>query len=81
MSDLTLIIGNKNYLSWSLRPWMFLKHHAIPFEEKRFAGYGILRDDPEADYVENVLAQPCIREWMEAGRAEKEVIIEDEIDM
>lgn len=34
MSDLTLVIGNKNYSSWSLRPWVFLKHHDIPFTEK-----------------------------------------------
>jgi glutathione S-transferase len=28
-----LVIGNKNYSSWSLRPWVYLKHHGIPFEE------------------------------------------------
>ncbi|MEW7977548.1 MAG: hypothetical protein AB2814_08940 [Candidatus Sedimenticola endophacoides] len=31
----TLIIGNKNYSSWSLRPWILLKHFQVPFEEKR----------------------------------------------
>jgi len=35
MSDLTLVIGNKNYSSWSLRPWFFLKHHGIEFKERR----------------------------------------------
>ena len=35
MSKLILIIGNKNYSSWSLRPWIFLRHHHIDFEEKR----------------------------------------------
>mgnify|MGYP001828822935 CR=1 FL=1 len=30
-----LIIGNKNYSSWSLRPWLLLKHFDIPFEEVR----------------------------------------------
>lgn len=35
MQGLTLIIGNKNYSSWSLRPWLFLKHFNIPFTEKR----------------------------------------------
>ncbi|MGE3387481.1 MAG: glutathione S-transferase family protein, partial [Bdellovibrionales bacterium] len=29
-----LVIGNKRYSSWSLRPWLLLKHFAIPFEEK-----------------------------------------------
>ncbi|MBB5018865.1 glutathione S-transferase [Chitinivorax tropicus] len=28
-----LVIGNKNYSSWSLRPWFLLKHADIPFEE------------------------------------------------
>ncbi|MDK2123201.1 glutathione S-transferase family protein [Parachitinimonas caeni] len=30
---LKLIIGNKNYSSWSLRPWLLLKQAQIPFEE------------------------------------------------
>jgi glutathione S-transferase len=30
---LTLVIGNKNYSSWSLRPWLALAHSKIPFEE------------------------------------------------
>jgi len=30
---LTLVIGNKNLSSWSLRPWLVLKHFGIPFEE------------------------------------------------
>jgi glutathione S-transferase len=28
-----LYIGNKNYSSWSLRPWLLMKHFAIPFRE------------------------------------------------
>ncbi|NVK40695.1 MAG: glutathione S-transferase family protein [Oceanospirillaceae bacterium] len=32
-----LIIGNKNYSSWSLRPWLLLSVHGIPFEEERIA--------------------------------------------
>ncbi len=34
MSDLKLVIGNKNYSSWSLRPWFFLKFFEISFDEK-----------------------------------------------
>ena len=33
MSELTLVIGNKNYSSWSMRPWVLLKQLAIPFDE------------------------------------------------
>ena len=31
--SLTLVIGNKNYSSWSLRPWIAMKVAGIPFEE------------------------------------------------
>jgi len=34
MNDLKLVIGNKNYSSWSLRPWLFLKYFDISFEEE-----------------------------------------------
>jgi glutathione S-transferase len=30
---LKLYIGNKNYSSWSMRPWVLLKQLGIPFEE------------------------------------------------
>jgi glutathione S-transferase len=30
---LTLVIGNKNYSSWSFRPWIALRAAGIPFEE------------------------------------------------
>ncbi|MBD2090876.1 glutathione S-transferase family protein [Microcoleus sp. FACHB-1515] len=32
---LILIIGNKNYSSWSLRPWLVLKQSGLEFEEVR----------------------------------------------
>ncbi len=32
-----LIIGNKNYSSWSLRSWLLLREAGIPFEEHRIA--------------------------------------------
>ena len=33
MGDMTLVIGNKNYSSWSMRAWVLLKETGIPFEE------------------------------------------------
>lgn len=30
-----LIIGNRNYSSWSLRPWLLLSHNNLDFEEVR----------------------------------------------
>lgn len=32
-SSLTLLIANKNYSSWSMRPWLVLKHFGIAFDE------------------------------------------------
>ncbi len=46
MADLTLVIGNKNYSSWSLRPWILLRHYKIPFLEKRIA---LFTDSMQAD--------------------------------
>ncbi len=34
MTNPTLIIGNKNYSSWSLRPYLALSMAGIPFDEK-----------------------------------------------
>src|SRR5712692_9733726 len=31
---LRLVIGNKNYSSWSFRPWIAMKVAGIPFEEE-----------------------------------------------
>ncbi|PHS79160.1 MAG: glutathione S-transferase [Rhodospirillaceae bacterium] len=37
MSKPLLIIGNKNYSSWSLRPWLALRVSGIAFDEKLIA--------------------------------------------
>jgi len=55
-----LIIGNKNYSSWSLRPWLLLRHHGVAFDEQR-----LLLDTPEfartiADWSPN-RAVPAMR--------------------
>ncbi len=42
MAALRLVIGNKRYSSWSLRPWLAMTHFAIPFDETL-----ILLDRPE----------------------------------
>ena len=41
-----LYIANKNYSSWSLRPWVLMRELGLPFEEKQtpFAGH----DHPDA---------------------------------
>jgi len=42
MSLPVLVIGNKNYSSWSLRPWLLLRHFGVEFREVR-----LLLDTPE----------------------------------
>lgn len=42
-AGLKLVIGNKNYSSWSMRPWVAMKAFNIPFEE-----VGILLATPES---------------------------------
>jgi glutathione S-transferase len=39
MDNPVLVIGNKNYSSWSLRPWLLLKTNGIAFHEIRIQLY------------------------------------------
>jgi glutathione S-transferase len=32
-----LLIGNKNYSSWSMRPWLLLHHLGVQFTEERLS--------------------------------------------
>jgi len=54
LSALTLVIGNKNYSSWSLRPWIFLNFFEIPFEEKRVALFTDSSDQELEPYSSNL---------------------------
>jgi len=39
VAQYTLVIGNKAYSSWSLRPWLLMKHAGIAFDEVRIPLY------------------------------------------
>lgn len=39
MTKLTLVIGNKNYSSWSLRPWLAMKQAGLEFAEVHISLY------------------------------------------
>jgi glutathione S-transferase len=39
VSDYTLVIGNKNYSSWSLRPWLLMRQAGLAFGEVRIPLY------------------------------------------
>lgn len=54
-SGLKLVIGNKNYSSWSMRPWVVMTAFGIPFQEIR-----VLLDQPDTS--------ARIAEFSSAGR-------------
>ena len=55
MSQMRLIIGNKNYSSWSLRPWIAMSATGIAFEEVLLPLY----DDRWPDAVAAVSPTPA----------------------
>ncbi|MBI4937870.1 MAG: glutathione S-transferase family protein [Nitrosomonadales bacterium] len=57
--SLDLYIGNKNYSSWSLRPWLLLKHLGIPFTEHMVSVAG--RDyNPALRPISGNARVPCL---------------------
>jgi len=34
MADFNIVLGNKNYSSWSLRGWLALKRCGVAFDEE-----------------------------------------------
>jgi len=67
MAQLLLVIGNKNFSSWSLRPWLAMKVLGIPFRERRIPLYGpdsrraILEHSPAGKVP--CLADGTLRVW------------------
>lgn len=59
--SLDLYIGNKNYSSWSLRPWLLLKHLGIPFAEHMVSVAG--RDyNPALRPIAGNARVPCLHD-------------------
>lgn len=54
-----LYFGNMNYSSWSLRPWLLMRHFAIPFEPHRVQVRGSGPNDGHRGYSANGLV-PCL---------------------
>ena len=51
---LTLYIGNKNYSSWSMRPWVLMKQAGIPFTEEKVR-FDAFDAGPETNFKRTVL--------------------------
>lgn len=67
MANRTLVVGSKNLSSWSLRPWLALRHAGIPFDEivvdflKATRGAEIKRHSPSRRVP--VLIEGDLRIW------------------
>jgi len=59
-----LVIGNKNYSSWSLRPWLFISYHKLNFEEIRIPLF-------EDGYKEQLLVY--------SGTGKAPVLVDDDV--
>lgn len=55
----TLYIGNKNYSSWSLRPWLLMQHFGIAFDEQVVGVAGRGASDLHRAYSDSGLV-PCL---------------------
>ena len=55
----TLYFGNMNYSSWSLRPWVLMKHFGIAFDARQVAVSGRGPNDDHRAYSANGLV-PCL---------------------
>lgn len=53
MAEFTLVIGNKNYSSWSLRPWIYMKHLGIEFDEVHVSLYSEMMIEQISPYFSN----------------------------
>ena len=54
-----LYVGNKNYSSWSLRPWILMQHFDLPFIEKVVSVAGRDPNDLHRGYSQNGMV-PCL---------------------
>ncbi|MEO1044224.1 MAG: glutathione S-transferase family protein [Pseudomonadota bacterium] len=61
MSEYILVIGNKNYSSWSLRPWVLMKAAGIAFEEKPVLFTGDDHFDEFRAFAPNGMV-PCLHD-------------------
>jgi hypothetical protein len=68
---LTLVIANKNYSSWSMRPWVLLRQAGIPFEEVQL-------EFEQDNRVVGVEAYSPTRQWISAARRETGFVAADE---
>jgi len=65
MSEFTLVIGNKNYSSWSLRAWLWMRHLGLEFDEIPIALYTEAMSGQLAPYFSNTKVPVLIHDGQE----------------
>jgi len=65
MSDFTLVIGNKNYSSWSLRPWLWMRHIGLEFSEVPVSLYSESMYDQLNPYFSNTKVPVLLHDGLE----------------
>ncbi len=61
-----LVIGNKNYSSWSMRPWVLMRQLGLPFEELKL----------RFDFAEDSAFRRAVARFSPAGRVP--VLVDDD---
>lgn len=65
MAEFTLVIGNKNYSSWSLRPWLWMRHIGLEFDEVPVSLYSELMLDQLSPYFSNSKVPVLLHEGLQ----------------
>jgi glutathione S-transferase len=65
VSDFTLVIGNKNYSSWSLRPWLWMRHIGLEFNEVPVSLYSESMYDQLNPYFSNTKVPVLLHDGLE----------------
>jgi glutathione S-transferase len=56
----TLVVGTRNYSSWSLRPWILMRRLRIPFDERDVSVMGVGVLNPNLSHVSPSGLVPCL---------------------
>ncbi len=70
-----LYITNKNYSSWSLRPWLLLRELGIPFEEKMHFLDGKSPRQPHWKAFSPTAHVPCLHDILDDGNTGDSIIL------
>jgi len=65
VSEFTLVIGNKNYSSWSLRPWLWMNHMGLEFDEVPVSLYSDSMLDQLNPYFSNAKVPVLLHDGLE----------------